>query len=182
MEHWHFHGNPAPWPDVGFSSWFLSQPVAKWAPSGCKRGPWDHGPRAAGWVEPEGPAVWATLYGTASQGSGWAAIPLLGELSPQGAALPIGMEKPRGKQPHARNPIGPLESHHSYTASLPLAAWHVMLSASGAFPILFICPMAVAIPGWCPQVSLPSLPAVCCSSRTQGTGWQGLWDPHIGQQ
>lgn len=22
---------------------------------------------------------------------------------------------------------------------------------------------------------------MCCSSRTRGRGWQGLWDPHIGQ-
>lgn len=64
-------------------------------------------------------------------------------------------------------------------ASLPLVAWHGMLPACSNFCTLSICPMSRGLPG-CPQ-AMPTLPAMCCSSRTQGRGWQGLWDPHVGQ-
>ena len=131
----------------------------------------NRGPGAARWVTPEGPAVGAVLDGAAldgaaGQGSGWAAIPPPGELSLQGAALPISTEEPRGRQPRALggSPIGPSESHCSSALLLPIpgapqhpcpwwhgtarhgTARHGTLPASGTFPTLSICPMARGLP------------------------------------
>ncbi|XP_051485980.1 uncharacterized protein LOC127389491 isoform X1 [Apus apus] len=139
--------------------------------------PWDHGPEDAGWVGPKGPATEARLDGVASWGSGWGAIPLPGELSLQGAALPIGMEK--GRQPCALDgsPVGSLESHHSLAVLLPIPGtlqhpcpwWHSTLPAARTFPTLSICPMIrVLLPS---QAGTPvHAHTACCVLQLQDTG------------